>query len=116
MTDIKQIITEFRKKFKVSVISLFDLEGITNDRLVNLITNNFDYYVSEQFETLLKQERETLIKKIEGMKKKTGFTPGELLFNVDNQEKEYQVYIFNQALDDLIQLIQGDTKEKVQGE
>jgi hypothetical protein len=57
---------------------------------------------------ILKTRTQELAKKVEGMKRKTGFTPGELCFNIDKQEKEYQVYIYNQAIDDFIKLLKEE--------
>ena len=68
--------------------------------------NKDESYGIPELMNLFKAQRQELKKKVEGMKMKTGFSPGELCFNVDNQEKEYQVYVYNQALDDIINLLE----------
>lgn len=109
-------IEEFRK----SVKALFDLEEIKNkSNLVNLITNNFEHYLSK--------DHATLKKRVEKMKwKKTrkvmlsSWINGSLGFHtgkgLDHEQltlgtlEEYGNSHYNKSLDDVLALL-GDTKE-----
>jgi len=57
-TPVEENIEDFRK----SVKALFELEGIDNKSLINLITNNFEFYTAIHASQVREAEREKMMR------------------------------------------------------
>jgi hypothetical protein len=58
--------------------------------------------IGELVAKVRQQAIEETLEAIEKMKTKDKFTPGELCFNVDNQQEAYQDYVRNETLKEVI--------------